>query len=130
MALTESELKTMLLTELGATNLESEIDTVWSSWWILANESVSSGTVTEQRLRVRILSFLQGKYRTYMNLTQGTERREAKALFDNVTKMMEAAEAKLAKIDSGYTAFTLKALRVTPYTATQDALTSAELLTG
>lgn len=125
--LSQSEIRMMIFTELGATQYLDSVTTadpttgksVWDSWWTL---STGSGTdaVQEQRLKVRVLSYLEGKYHARYDISQGTERRAIHQQWVAVSKMLDRELARLSKIDTLYSSFKLNATRITPYTATED----------
>ena len=96
MAVTNSELKTLLVTELGASEFQTEIDGVWDLW--LKQETSSNARAQELLMRKRLLRFLQGKYRTRYSVTQGTERREAFQMFQAVSGMLKECEDDIEQL--------------------------------
>jgi hypothetical protein len=96
MAVTNAELKTLLVAEVGAAEYADEIDEVWELW--LKQETNPNARAFELLMRKRLLRFLQGKYRTRYNVTVGTERREAFQMFQAVSGMLKECEDDIEQL--------------------------------
>jgi hypothetical protein len=94
MALTQDQLKSLIIAETGAASFQSGIDTLWPLWWDLYSGETNAN-VQELLLKRRMLMFLQGEYMGIYNVKQGNESREAKVMYDRVTGMLAAVNATL-----------------------------------
>lgn len=94
MALTQEQMKTLLVAETGAAEFQSDIDTLWPLWWDLYSGETNA-SVQELLLKRRLLMFLQGEYLGIYNVKQGNESREARVKYDRVTAQLLRVETTL-----------------------------------
>lgn len=127
MALTEIQYQTMILTELGAVEFLAEITTpggdgssLWDLWFLQGNNS--NAGITETRLRVSVMRFLQGKYWRQYSITQGTEKRDCFQQWQAMTRMLADEVKKLEKIDPLNTTAFLNVSQLTPILPTTNIL--------
>ena len=98
--LTEDEMKDMLVKLVNAQSYQTEIDEQWVNWWKLYG-GLPDQAQTIPLMKIKLLEFLQGKYRTRYNATQGTEKREAFQLFQAVSQMLNDARAEAGEAGVG-----------------------------
>jgi hypothetical protein len=119
MALNAEQLKAMITGEYETSAFSDDIDTLWPLW-------VERTGGDELQLRKRLLVFLQGRYRTRYNVTNGRDRREAKQLFDMVTSMFAAVETDIATDNPAAGVPYLRSVQMVPVKIFQDCYTEDE----
>ncbi len=89
--LDETTLKTMIITELDASDFQTQIDSVWSSWWILEG----SKNAAELYLKRRVILLMLGAYSKQYDVSVGPDRRAMSQKFKALESLLSEVNAQL-----------------------------------